>query len=127
MLLALVGLFVLAQSSDNPASATLIPELTDHRRVMDCMSPLARERIDLQVPVLCSVDARGRARDCTVSVNEPTPKVRRASICLAQAYTVRASDGTDPAGRLVTIPVNIRMNVETPPQEALPPHLRSQH
>ncbi len=126
MLLALVGLFALAQSPDSPAGATLIPELTERGRIIDCMMPLASERIDQQVPVLCRVDANGRARDCTVSVDELDRKVRRASICMAQAYTVRASDGSDPVGRFVTIPVNIRMNVEAPPQEALPPHLRSQ-
>lgn len=125
MFLALVGLFVLAQSADSPASAELIPELTDRSKIMDCMSPLMSARVDHQVPVICTVDARGRARDCTVPNTDIDRKVLRASICLAQAYTVRASDGSDPAGRLVTIPVNIRMNVEAPPQEALPPHLRS--
>ena len=126
MLLALVGLFVLAQSTDSPASATLTPELTDRSRTMDCMTPLMRERIDQQVPVLCRIDTRGRARDCTVSNTELDRKVRRAAICMAQAFSIRSSDGSDPAGRSVTIPVNIRMNVEAPPQEAFPPRLRSQ-
>jgi len=126
MLLALVGLFVLAQSTDSPASAELIPELTDRSKVMDCMTPLMRERIDQQVPVLCRVDPRGRARDCTVSNTELDRKVQRAALCMAQAFSVRSSDGSDPAGRLVTIPVNIRTNVEAPLQQALPPHLRSQ-
>lgn len=125
MLLALAGLFALTQSANDPASAELIPALTDRSKIMDCMSSLMSERVDQQVPVVCTVDARGRARDCTVPNTDLDRKVRRASICLAQAYTVRASDGSDVTGRSVTIPVNIRMNVEVPPREALPPHLRS--
>lgn len=125
MLLALVGLFVLTQSANSPASAELIPELTDRSKIMDCMSPLMRIRVDQQVPVVCNVDARGRARNCSVSNSELDKKVQRASICLAQAYTVRASDGSNTMGRSVTIPITIRINMEPPPQEALPPHLRS--
>lgn len=115
---------MLLQSTEPPASVSLKPQITG--QISGCTLPLARQRLNLRVTVQCRVDTRGRARNCRVEDNSLERKIQRAAQCIAEAYSVTTADGSDPVGRDIRLPVNLRMNVDVVPQEALPRHLRSQ-
>lgn len=117
----LVFAFLIMASQIDDTAPALTPRLTDPSRVMDCMAPLGGETIDRRVEVPCKVDNRGRPKDCFVNAPDLPPKQRTAAICLARAYTVEANDGSNNAGRLVTIPIHLRMNTVPPPPGFKPP------
>lgn len=124
MFIALAGLVLLLQSTEPPASARLKAQITGN--ISGCTRPLAGMSLNLKVMVQCRIEAHGRPRNCRVEDNSLDPKVQRAALCIAEAYSLTTADGSDPAGRDIRLPITLRMNVDVVPQEALPQHLRSQ-